>query len=148
MQFWHKPFFSNFLRSGGLLPLPKALQQLSKSRGSEVMPVADEAAYFFLRKLPDGVRGMRVPERLTGEVWVIGWCGRPCPAGANCLSTVDLCLRPVVVRRGRGQTSAISWRSQQTLTLTRELGVPGSATNPMNYTWVVLQNRSPLGSFL
>ncbi|CAE7450216.1 unnamed protein product [Symbiodinium sp. KB8] len=69
----------------------------------QMMPVADEAAYFFLRKLPPGVRGMRVPERLTGEVWVIGWCGRPCPnAGARCLSSVERCLRPVVVRRGEG----------------------------------------------
>ena len=49
-----------------------------------------------------GVRGMRVPERLNGEVWVVGWCGRPCPAGRNCLSSVERCLRPIVVRRGTG----------------------------------------------
>ena len=79
------------------------LERRAGTGEGQMMPVADEAAYFFLRKLPPGVRGMRVPERLTGEVWVIGWCGRPCPnAGARCLSSVERCLRPVVVRRGEG----------------------------------------------
>ncbi|CAE7190406.1 unnamed protein product [Symbiodinium necroappetens] len=68
----------------------------------QMMPLAGEAAYFFVRSLPPGVRGMRVPERLNGEVWVVGWCGRPCPAGRDCLSTVERCLRPIVVRRGAG----------------------------------------------
>ena len=49
-----------------------------------------------LRALPADIRGMRVPERLDGEVWVVE-CGRPCPANANC---VERC--PVVVRRGHG----------------------------------------------
>ncbi|CAE7511741.1 unnamed protein product, partial [Symbiodinium sp. KB8] len=47
------------------------LQQLAVANMTQLA-----AAYFFLRKLPPGVRGMRVPERLTGEVWVIGAFGQ------------------------------------------------------------------------
>ena len=78
------------------------LEQQAATGVGQMMPLAGEAAYFFLRSLPPGVRGMRVPERLNGEVWVVGWCGRPCPAGRNCLSSVERCLRPIVVRRGTG----------------------------------------------
>ena len=46
-----------------------------------LMPMSEAASFYFLRSLPAGIRGMRVPERLAGEVWVVGWCGRPCPAG-------------------------------------------------------------------
>ncbi|CAE7469887.1 unnamed protein product [Symbiodinium necroappetens] len=78
------------------------LERQAATGEGQMMPLAGGAAYFFLRSLPPGVRGMRVPERLNGEVWVVGWCGRPCPAGRNCLSTVERCLRPIVVRRGAG----------------------------------------------
>ena len=78
------------------------IEQQAATGDAPMMPLAGAAAYFFVRSLPPGVRGMRVPERLNGEVWVVGWCGRPCPAGRGCLSTVDRCLRPIVVRRGAG----------------------------------------------
>ena len=78
------------------------IEQRAATGDAPMMPLAGAAAYFFVRSLPPGVRGMRVPERLNGEVWVVGWCGRPCPAGRGCLSSVDRCLRPIVVRRGTG----------------------------------------------
>ena len=80
------------------------LEAAASSGTGPMLPQAQAtgASYSFVRKLPDGVRGMRVPERLNGEIWVVGWCGRPCGAGANCLSSVGRCLRPVVVRRGTG----------------------------------------------
>ncbi|CAE7777117.1 unnamed protein product [Symbiodinium necroappetens] len=78
------------------------LEAAAASGTGPMLPQATGASYFFVRKLPDGVRGMRVPERLNGEIWVVGWCGHPCGAGDNCLSSVARCLRPVVVRRGAG----------------------------------------------
>ena len=96
----------------------------------QMMPVADEAAYFFLRKLPPGVRGMRVPERLTGEVWVIGWCGRPCPhAGARCLSSVERCLRPVVVRRGESANLGDLEHHTSTMSARSAIGRAGAAAS-------------------
>ena len=67
-----------------------------------LMPTSEAASFYFLRSLQAGIRGMRVPERLAGDVWLVGWCGRPCPAGAQCISPIGRCLRPVVVRRGHG----------------------------------------------
>ena len=54
-----------------------------------MLPTSDEASYFFIRALPAGIRGMRVPE--SGLVWqamprcrpLTCWAGlaSPCPAG-------------------------------------------------------------------
>ena len=80
----------------------RQLDDLEAAASSGTGPMLPQATgvYFFVRKLPDGVRGMRVPERLNGEIWVVGWCGHPCGAGANCLSSVG--RTPPSAPGGRG----------------------------------------------
>ena len=76
--------------AGGGEHRPPRRPEEAAARGTAtvLMPASPNAAYFFLRAVPAGVRGMRVPERLDGEVWVVGWCGRPCPARDNCMSSL------------------------------------------------------------
>ena len=69
-----------------------------------LIPVATGAADFIVTSLAPNFRGGRVPERIPGEVWVVGWCAAPCPGldGMPCIDRGGRCLRPVIVRRGGG----------------------------------------------
>ena len=69
-----------------------------------LIPVAPGAADFIVTSLAPNFRGGRVPERIPGEVWVVGWCAAPCPGldGMPCIDRGGRCLRPVIVRRGGG----------------------------------------------
>ena len=69
-----------------------------------LIPVATGAADFIVTSLAPNFRGGRVPERIPGEVWVVGWCAAPCPGldGRPCVDRGGRCLRPVIVRRGGG----------------------------------------------
>ncbi|CAE7595796.1 unnamed protein product [Symbiodinium sp. CCMP2592] len=93
------------------VPLPEPLRPLTvanlrTSRGppptapaTAMVPAAAAAAYYVLRALPPGVRGGRIPEKIPGEIWCVGWCGHPCTNG-RCRGIPGRCLRPVLIRAG------------------------------------------------
>ena len=75
--------------------------RLDGGASTAVVPTAPGAADYIIRSLAPHHRGGRIPERLDGEVWCVGWCGRPCPGfEGTCHGGGGRCLRPVLIRRG------------------------------------------------
>ena len=75
--------------------------RLAGGAPTAVVPTAPGAADYIVRSLAPNFLGGRIPERLAGEVWCVGWCGRPCPGFEGpCHGGGGRCLRPVLIRRG------------------------------------------------
>ena len=60
-----------------------------------------ETDYYFIRRLPPGVAGARIPVQHSREQRrLVGWCAHPCqqPRGENCLCDGEgRCLRPIMI---------------------------------------------------
>ncbi|CAE7199054.1 unnamed protein product [Symbiodinium sp. CCMP2592] len=54
------------------------IERAAAGGSTAMVPAASAAAYYVLRALPPGVRGGRIPEKIPGEIWCVGWCGHPC----------------------------------------------------------------------
>ncbi|CAE7519431.1 unnamed protein product [Symbiodinium sp. CCMP2592] len=75
------------------------IERAAADGSTAMVPAAAAAAYYVLRALPPGVRGGRIPEKIPGEIWCVGWCGHPCTNG-RCRGIPGRCLRPVLIRAG------------------------------------------------
>ena len=61
---------------------------------------ATDAAYFYIRSLPAGVQGPRVPYWEDPHL-VAGWCAHPCESGSGCKGRTSRCLRPIILGAGK-----------------------------------------------
>ncbi|CAE7802957.1 unnamed protein product [Symbiodinium sp. CCMP2592] len=57
------------------------IERAAADGSTAMVPAAAAAAYYVLRALPPGVRGGRIPEKIPGKIWCVGWCGHPCTNG-------------------------------------------------------------------
>ena len=76
--------------------------------GAAVMPEICGLTYFFVRRLPPGRRGGRIPERQDARR-MLGWCGEQCDRLHECTDFgprgPGRCFRPVFADRRRVHTS-------------------------------------------
>ena len=63
--------------------------------GAAVMPDIARLTYFFVRQLPPGRRGGRIPERQDARR-MLGWCGEPCDRLHECTDFGPQGPRPVL----------------------------------------------------
>ena len=61
---------------------------------------ATDAAYFYIRSLPAGVQGPRVPYWEDPHL-VAGWCAHSCESGRGCQGRTRRCLRPIILGAGK-----------------------------------------------
>ena len=85
------------------------LEERERGGHGGLIPVAPGAADFIVTSLAPNFRGGRVPERIPGEVWVVGWCAAPCP-GLDGMPCIDRAAGDASGRLSSGAAAAPTWR--------------------------------------